>query len=125
MLMLQPIISVAPPQISLPASPLGSALIHTVSIRNSGTNVVKLSDATVNDSRVGVAVKETEVGKAFSVEINIPQGFEFKPGQSTEVVIKSTHPQYPEIKIPVLPIPPAPAAATGIPIPPAAAAHAP
>jgi len=121
MLMLQPVISVSPQQITLPAPPLNNGYIHTVTIRNIGTNVVKLSEPTVSDSRIGVAVKETEVGKAFNVEVNIPQGFVAKPGPATELVLKSTHPQFPELKIPILQAGPAPA--TPAAIPPPATAH--
>jgi len=104
-LMLQPVVSVAPVQVTLPPPPLNKGYIHTVNVRNYGTNVVKLTEPTVNDSRIGVALKETETGKAFSVEINIPQGFETKQGQNTEVVVKSSHPHYPELKIPVVQLP--------------------
>jgi hypothetical protein len=104
-LMLQPVVSVAPVQVTLPPPPLNKSHIHTVNVRNCGTNVIKLTDPTVNDSRIGVAVKETETGKDFSVDITIPQGFETKQGQNTEVVVKSSHPLYPELKIPVVQLP--------------------
>jgi len=124
MLMLQPVVAVTPPQINLPPPPLNNGYIHTLTVRNSGTNVLKLSEATVSDVRVGAALKETEAGKVFSVEVNIPQGFEAKPGQNTEVVIKSNHPQFPELKIPILqPLAGVPPAVTA-PAVPAAAAHA-
>lgn len=128
MLMLQPVISAAPPQINLPPPPLNNGFVHTVTIRNSGTNFVKLSEATCSDARIGVSLKETEAGKAFSLEVNIPQGFEAKPGQATEVSVKTSHPQFPELKIPVIqmvPTPPAPqpAQAPAAAAPPAAHAH--
>jgi len=115
MLMLQPVISVVPAQVTMPAAPVANAFTYTVAIRNSGTNMVKLSEPTINDSRIGVAVKETEAGKAFTVEVSIPQGFEAKAGQNTEVVIKSSHPQYPELKIPILQTTPSPVPAVSVP----------
>jgi hypothetical protein len=129
MLMLQPVISVVPPQVTVPSAPVPNALNHAITIRNSGTNVVKLSDPTVTDNRVTATLKETEAGRAFTLDINIPQGFEAKPGQNNEVVIKTSHPLYPELKIPILqpvaPIAPAPTPATAaIPAAPAPAAHA-
>jgi len=125
MLMLQQVVTVAPPQISLSPAPLAEGSVQIATVRNTGTNVVKLSEATVNDSRLSVAVKEIEAGKAFNVEVNIPQGFVAKQGQNTEVVIKSSHPLYPELKIPILqPLPtPAPAEAAAAPAVPAVHAH--
>jgi hypothetical protein len=122
MLILQPVVSVAPVQVTLPPPPLNKGYFHTVNVRNYGTNVLKLTEPTVNDSRIGVALKETEAGKAFRVEINIPQGFETRQGQNTEVLLKSSHPLYPELKIPITQLPariPAPVVA----VPTAQASH--
>ena len=120
MLMLQPVISVTPAQVNLPPPPLNNGYIHTITVNNAGTNSIKLGEVTVSDSRITAATKETTPGKAFSVEINIPQGFVAKAGQPTEVAIKTTHPQFPEVKIGVVQALPA-AAAPGVPavIPPA------
>jgi hypothetical protein len=124
MLMLQPVIAATPPQINLPPPPLNNGFIHTVTVRNSGTNFVRLSDARASDGRIGVALKETEAGKAFNLEVNIPQGFTATPGVMTEVSAKTTHPQFPEIKIPVIQMPPPPPPGVVPPAPAAPAAHA-
>ena len=124
MLMLQPVIAVAPPQITLPPPPVNNGFVHTVNIRNSSTNAVKLSEPVVNDSRIAATMKETEAGKVFNLDVTIPQGFEAKAGQNIEVVVKTTHPQFPELKIPITqPLPPPPAGVAS-PVPPGAAAHA-
>lgn len=102
MLMLHPIIATAPPQINLPSGPLSANMTHTVAVRNSGTNMVKITEAVASDPRISVAVKETEAGKAFNLEVNVPQGFEAKPGQNTEISVKTSHSQYPELKVPII-----------------------
>jgi len=96
----QPII-VSPPQITLPSGPLPSKVTPAVTIQNNGTNVLKLSDAMVSSKDVEVQVQETVPGKTFTASLSFPQGFEVTQGQPLELQIKSSHPNFPVIKIPI------------------------
>jgi len=109
MVVMQPLVTVSPPQINLPAAPLPDKLTYGVSIRYSGTNVMALSDPVVNAKDVAVELKEPEPGRAFNVAVNFPAGFEVAPGQTAELSVKSNHPDFPVIKVPIVQ-PPRPAA---------------
>src|SRR5438034_7291735 len=93
---------VAPNQITLPLGPLAAAMSPTISIRNSGTNSMALSDASVNVPGAEVRVQEIQPGRLFSMAVNFPAGFQIKPDQKVEVTVKSNHPKFPLITVPVI-----------------------
>lgn len=95
-------IMVMPSQISLSTAPLTSAMSTTVSIRNTGTNTLTLSEPTVNDKKVDLQLREIEAGRFFTLTANFPLGFEVAQGQPLELSLKSNHPQFPIIKVPVV-----------------------
>src|SRR5207249_588845 len=57
-----------------------------------------------------VQVKEEEPGRKFVATLSFPEGFEIPQGQQVEFTVKSTHPQFPLIKVPIVQ-PPRPATA--------------
>ena len=118
MAVMQPVLTVMPPQINLPTAPLPDKVTYSVSIRYSGTNVVALSEPAVNAKDVTAELKELEPGRAFSVALSFPAGFEIAPGQTAELSVKSNHPQFPVIKVPITQPPrPVAAASPGKPAP--------
>jgi hypothetical protein len=117
---LQPAVMVTPAQITLPATPLATPKPYTIVIRNNVTNVLALSDPAVSAKGVDVLLKELQPGRYFSVTLTFPAGFELAPGKSAELSLKSNHPQFPVIKVPILrPPPAAPTAGPGRVLPPA------
>ena len=92
---------VTPSQIMLPAGPLAAAMNRTIMVRNTGTNSLALSDATVNIPGAEVRVRETQPGRLFNLTVSFPAGFEIKPDQKPEVTLKSNHPKFSLIKVPV------------------------
>lgn len=104
----QPALTVAPAQITLPAIQVGNPTPATVSIRYVGTNVLALSEAAVNAKGVAVDLKEVQPGRDFTLAVSFPAGFELAPGEKVELSVKSNHPQFPMIKVPVIQ-PPRPA----------------
>lgn len=98
----QQVVMVTPSQIMLPAAPLANPMPYTVSIRNNGTNTMALSDLAVNAKGVVVQLKELQPGRYFSLTVNFPAGFEASSGETVELSVKSNHPQFPLIKVPVL-----------------------
>jgi hypothetical protein len=98
----QPVVSTGPAQIILPPAPLANATGSSVSIVNNGTNRLALSEAAVNGKSVDVQLREIEAGRTFVVALNFPAGFEIAPGERVELSVKSNHPQYPTIKVPVI-----------------------
>jgi len=104
----QPALTVAPAQITLPVIQVGNPPPATVSIRYTGTNALALSEAVVNAKGVEVELKEFQPGRYFTVTVNFPGGFEIPQGEKVELSVKSNHPQFPVIKVPVIE-PPRPA----------------
>src|SRR5207244_5594980 len=96
----QPVV-VMPNQITLPAGPSTNAMHYVVTIRNSGTNSLVLSDPAINVPGASVHVQETQPGKFFSLTLDFPAGFQAEPGQKVELTVKSSHPKFPLITVPV------------------------
>jgi len=101
-LLVQEPVVVAPNQITLPTGPLAVAMSPTITIRNSGTNSLALSEAGVNVPGAEVRVQEIQQGRLFSLAVNFPAGFQIKPDQKVEVTVKSSHPKFPLITVPVI-----------------------
>jgi hypothetical protein len=95
-------ISILPQQITLPAGPLATNARPNVTIRYNSTNKLALSDATINIPGADVTLKEAQPGRLFNLSLNLPPGFQIEPGQKVEVSVKSDHPKYPVIKVPVV-----------------------
>jgi len=92
---------VTPNQITLPAGPLAASLNRAIMIRNNGTNSLALSDASVNIPGAEVRVLETQPGRLFNLTVNFPAGFQIKADQKLEVTLKSNHPKFSFIEVPV------------------------
>jgi hypothetical protein len=92
----------------LPQGPLTNASHSVVTIQNTGTNSLVLSEPAVNVPGAEVHVQETQPGRLFSLTVDFPVGFQAKVGQKVEVTVKSNHPKFPLIQVPVFqPQPPA------------------
>ena len=120
----QPVVTVNPPSITLPAGPVAQVLPSVVTIRNTGTNALVLSEPAINVKGVDVQLKEVEPGRHFTVTLTFPVGFEIAPGNQVELTLKSNQAQSPVLKVPVqqpirpaLPPVPAPTPAVQQPIP--------
>lgn len=99
---IQPAVVVAPAQLALPTGPLATPLRPTVTIRNTGTNAMTLSDAMVNLPGAAVEVKELQPGKVFTLAVSFPAGLKLDAGRTGEISVKSSHPKFPVIKVPII-----------------------
>ena len=105
----QPAVMVIPSYITLASGPLGKAVTNSVSIQNNSTNLLTLSEPTVNASGAEAQIREMQPGKSFTAMVAFPEGFQVTPGQQVELSIKSSNPKFPLIKVPVMQMPrPAP-----------------
>jgi len=105
---MQQAVMVMPSQITLPAAPLANPVVSTISIRNNGTNALALTEPAMNGKGVAVQLKELRPGRYFTLTVSFPAGFEMARGEKVELSVKSNHPQFPMIKVPVIQ-PPRPA----------------
>jgi hypothetical protein len=102
MVHVQPIVSINPARLVLPAPPLASQITNSVRIQNIGTNHVTVSEAAVNYKEVEVQLKELEPGRLFMASLVFPEGFGLTPGQPMHFTVKTSHPKYPQLEIPIL-----------------------
>jgi hypothetical protein len=98
----QPVISVIPQRISLPAAPLKVKAPATVTIQNNSTNTLSLSDPVLNVPGVDVQIKEVQPGRLFTAMLTFPEGFEAPAGAPVVLTLKSSQPRMPEIRVPVV-----------------------
>lgn len=97
----QQAVVVMPSQISLPAAPLTNETARTITIRNNAANPLTLREPEVNAKAADVQLKETQPGRNFMLTVRFPAGFEIAQGETVELSVKSNHPQFPIIKVPV------------------------
>lgn len=97
----QSAIVVSPPQILVPAGPLPSAFTCVVMIRNNGAEPLTLSEPAVSADGVQIQMKEIQPGRQFMVTSTFPVGFQMESGREAGLGIKTSHPQYPVLNVPV------------------------
>jgi hypothetical protein len=109
--MMQPLLTINPSQITLPAGPLPKPMQFRMFIQANGPNPVVLSEPKVNATGVEVQLTEQQPGRQFSLTVSFPAGFQSQSG--LQATVKSSNPKYPLITVPVYqPASPKAAAAT-------------
>jgi hypothetical protein len=98
----QPAITVLPSPLQLPSGPIVTNLKQSVSIRSLWTNALVLSDFAINAKDVGSEIVELQPGRFFTILLTFPKGFEIAQGEKIELSLKSNHPQYPLIRVPII-----------------------
>ena len=93
--------SAIPDRITLPAAATASESKFTVTVRSLGTNVLALSEATINAEGARADIREVQPGRMFQLTLTFPAGFRVPPGQKVEARVKTNNPLFPELKIPV------------------------
>jgi hypothetical protein len=101
--MVQPALTVEPPRIFLPAEPAKDAANYEVTIQNNSTNVLVLSEPTVNALGAAATLREVQPGRLFSLTVSFPAGFQARRYAGLEVRVKSNEIQSPVIRVPCTP----------------------
>jgi hypothetical protein len=96
-------IKVEPREIIVPEGPLPLAQSRTVSVRNLLAEPLTLSEPAVNAPNVEVRMQELKAGQYFVLKLELPQGFDAPGGRPVELKVKSNHPRYPVITVPIQP----------------------
>lgn len=97
----QPRVSVIPAQVTLPPAPLTAKTVPTVTIQNNSTNLATVSEPSFPVAGVELKFNEVLPGRAYTVTLTFPQGFQLPPGEPPILSLKTTLPEVPVIKIPV------------------------
>jgi hypothetical protein len=99
---LQEMLTVTPPRIVVPSEPATNKLFYTLIIRDFSTNGCFLSEPSINADNVAINLKEYQPGKYFNVRLTFPAGFKLSHKEPVEFRIRSSHPQIPLIRVPVV-----------------------
>lgn len=94
--------TVEPSQISLAPALLSTNQVAYITILNNSTNPVSLSDPQVPAGGVGVSIKETKPGAAFTATLKFPAGFQLPSGQTNYFSLRTSHPLCPLVQVPIL-----------------------
>ena len=109
----QPAVMVMPSQITLPHGSAGERDALDRLDPEQRDECAGVDEPAVNAKGVDVQVKEIQPGRYFTLTVSFPAGFEMAQGEKVELSVKSNHPQFPMIKVPVVqPARPAPVAIT-------------
>jgi hypothetical protein len=98
-------VTVTPSNLVLPGGPLTNKLMRSVSIRSVWSSPLTLTNAVLNARGVNVQLRELQPGRYFTVTLTFPEGFEVAKGEQVELSVKSNHPQFPLIKVPITQLP--------------------
>ncbi len=105
LVMLKHAVEVMPSQIML-GPPTTNVTKYVVIIRNNAAAELVLSEPTASVPGVEVQMQETVPrGRQFNLAVTFPAGFTVRQGQSVEVTVRSNHPKFPRIKVPVSQLP--------------------
>lgn len=91
-----------PAAIWLRDGPLPAAVRTRVTIRNHDEQAgFAVSDPVVHLPGVTAVVQTVRAGRVFDVLLTFPAGFELAPGAHAELRIKTTHPKFPVVTVPI------------------------
>jgi hypothetical protein len=96
----QQAVQVSPAQITLGAS-AGRWTTNRVFIRGNGTTPLTLQDPQSSDSRIQLQIVPLGMRGMFNLLVAVPPDFDIPRGQRVQVSVKSNHPRYPLITIPI------------------------
>jgi hypothetical protein len=98
----QPTVSVMPAALLLPPGPLLKGLTIAIAIQNNtATNLLRLSEPTINVPGVGIEIATNEPGKSYSVMLGFPPGFAVPLLRGVAFRVKTSDPTVPVITVPV------------------------
>jgi hypothetical protein len=110
----QPLVTLNPPQLTLPGGPTTAGQTASLTIHNNSTNTLTLSDPALDpkDAKdvkvddVKVDIKESQApGRDYTATLTFPAGFELAQGTRIELSIKTSNSRTPVIRVPVAQLP--------------------
>ena len=92
----------SPRRVVLPSLRIIEASVRAVFIRGTTDQRLVVSDPVCDLPGVKVTLEEREAGRLFVALVRFPGGFELPAERKAEVVVKTNHPQFPTLRIPVV-----------------------
>lgn len=75
---------------------------RALTVNYNGRTDVKLSEPEINADGATVQLQEITPGKAYALNVAFPSNFQIPAGKLIEASVKTTHPKYPVLKVPVI-----------------------
>ena len=97
----QPLL-ISPSILYLPAGSMIATNRLSVLIRANTTNNLVVSDATLDLPDTTVDLREIQPGRAYTVTVVLPPGTEIPAGKRPQLSVKSNHPRFPLIQVPIM-----------------------
>jgi hypothetical protein len=97
----QPKLAVIPEQVALPPAAIAAGTSPTVTIQNNSTNLITISNPVCSLTNVDLSFREVIPGRAYSVTLSFPAGFEIPAGGPQLLTLKTSLPELPFIKVPI------------------------
>ena len=98
----RPAVLFSPTQIVLPQTPLSAGINSSVTIMGMAAEPLVLSEPRLSFVGIEAQLRELQPGRLFSLSVSFPAGFAFSPNEPAEMTVKSNHPKYPVIRIPIV-----------------------
>lgn len=97
-----PALLISPAEVVLAANPTASAEIFRLALRSASATPLAVPELISAPEGVKVAMTEVAAGNLFGVEISVPTGWKLPEGRAAVVALKTTHPNFPRLEIPLL-----------------------
>lgn len=98
----QPAIAIVPPTVQLPRGPLSQDYRHNVVIRSNSRVPLSVSEPTVEGEGVTAKLTEAQPGKLYYLNIAVPHDFNAAADRPVVVSVKTSHPKFPVIRVPIV-----------------------
>ena len=92
-----------PSPLAIPARLTGPSVRQTISIRSFWDQPLVLGEASLADPRIALRMDEMQPGKFFAFTLTFPEGYTLPPSQRIDLKVKTNHPRYPLITVPIMP----------------------
>lgn len=97
-----PALSVSPAEVVLASNPATSGETFRLALRSSASVPLAVPEVISAPEGIRVAMNEVEAGRLFGVEISVPTGWKLPEDRGAVVALKTTHPNFPRLEIPLL-----------------------
>lgn len=101
----QPALTVLPTQLTLPGGPMPTRMTPTVTLINNTTNPLSITEPAVSIPGIDFQLREVQPGRYFTIAVTFPQGFELTNKANAMLTVKSSNPNYAEIRVPIVQMP--------------------
>lgn len=97
----QPALAVLPARVILPPAPLAVRTVQTVIVQSNSTNTFTLTNASVRLRGVDIAVQENIPGRAYTLNLTFPAGYELPPASPAALTFQTSLAEFSFVTVPI------------------------